>query len=107
MVKKDEAALRRIYSSDTIKHFETEMKADGVKSLIKHLEGEEASLEVCDARNERITGDEAVAEITAKWAPNGGAKVVFVKEAGEWKITNRIPDFDAVKKSLTNSNTSK
>ena len=105
MVKKDEAALRKIYSSDTIKDFEEQMKADNVKSLVKFLD-EEASLEVCEVRNERINGDEAVAEIIAEWAPNG-AKVVFVKESGKWKITNRIPGFDVKKPSATNSSTGK
>ena len=37
-----------------------------------------------------ITGDKAVAEIRADPYPNG-IKIEFVKEGGEWKITNRSP----------------
>ena len=37
-VKNDEAALRKVYSSDTLKGFEAEMKEDKAKSLIKFLE---------------------------------------------------------------------
>ena len=32
--KNDEAALRKIYSQDTIKFFESQMKADNAKSLV-------------------------------------------------------------------------
>lgn len=98
MVKKDEAAIRKIYSSDTIKYFESEMKADGIKSLNEFLADEQVSNEQCEVRNEQIQGDTAVAEIRPKWAPNG-IKVVFVKEGGEWKLTNRSPTVDALKQS--------
>jgi hypothetical protein len=47
----------------------------------------------CDIRNEEITGDSAVAEVTTAGMPNGG-KIVFVKEGGEWKITNRVAGFE-------------
>lgn len=107
MVKKDEAALRKIYSKDTIEYFEKEMKADGVKSLLEYLKDDQVSNELCEVRNEQITGDSAVAEIRTKGYPNG-IKVVFVKEGSEWKLTNRSPAVDAVKqtaqKPATNSN---
>src|SRR6476469_1536200 len=38
MNKKDEAALRKIYSSDTLKNFETQMKQQNVKTLMAFLE---------------------------------------------------------------------
>ncbi|MBK7393847.1 MAG: nuclear transport factor 2 family protein [Chloracidobacterium sp.] len=101
MVKKDEAALRKIYSSDTIKDFEEQMKADKIKSLMKFLEDDAVSGKLCEVRNEQIKGDEAVAEIRADSYPNG-IKVVFVKEAGEWKLTNRSPAIDSVKQTATN-----
>jgi hypothetical protein len=90
MVKKDEGALRKIYSSDTIAYFEKEMKADGVKSLIEYLSDDQVTNELCEVRNEQINGDSAVAEIRSKGYPNG-IKVVFVKEGGQWKLTNRSP----------------
>lgn len=102
MNRKDEAALRRIYSSDTIKHFENQMKDQGIKSLMKFLE-DDRSEKICEVRNEQITGDSAVAEIRTDWAPNG-IKIVFVKENGEWKVTNRSPAIDSVTSSKTNSN---
>ncbi len=100
MTKKDEAALRKVYSSDTIKDFEEQMKEDKIKSLMKFLEDDQVG-KLCEVRNEQIKGDEAVAEIRADSYPNG-IKVVFVKEGGEWKLTNRSPAIDSVKQTATN-----
>ena len=41
MVKKDEAALRKIYSADTIKYIEGEMKEDKIPTLMAYLEDEQ------------------------------------------------------------------
>lgn len=90
-VKKDEAALRKIYSSDTIADFEKTMKEDGIKSLVDFLSDDKASNELCEARNEKITGDTATAEVKTLGYPNG-ITAVFVKENGEWKLTNRLPE---------------
>lgn len=90
MVKKDEAALRKIYSSDTIKYFESEMKADGEKTLIEHLSTDQVSNELCEVVNEKINGDSAVAKIKSKSYPNG-IDIIFVKEGSEWKLTNKSP----------------
>jgi len=89
--KKDEKALRSIYSSDTIKDFERQMKEDNVRSLSEFLADDNASTSLCEARNEKITGDTASAEVRTKGYPNG-ITVVFVKENGEWKLTNRRPE---------------
>src|SRR5438105_6342575 len=86
-VKNDEAALRKVYSSDTIKSFEAEMKAEKAKSLIKYLEDlDRVSGSPCEVTNEKITGDTAVAKIRSNRYPNG-IDVIFVKENGEWKLT--------------------
>jgi len=90
-VKKDEAALRKIYSSDTIKDFEKQMKEDGIKTLVEFLSDDQASNELCEARNEKISGDTATAEVRTKGYPSG-ILVVFVKEGGEWKLTNKRPE---------------
>lgn len=96
MEKNDEAALRKLYSQDTIKNFEEQMKDEGIKTLMKFLENEKVTNQLCEVRNEKINGDTAVAEIRATPYPNG-IKVLFVKENGEWKLTNRDPDIDAKK----------
>lgn len=101
VVKKDEAALRKTYSKDTIEYFESEMKADGVKSFVEYLADDQVTTELCEVNNEKIQGDSAVAKIRTKGYPNG-IDVVFVKENGEWKLTNRSPTVDSMKQSRTN-----
>src|SRR2546423_10390134 len=86
-VKNDEAALRKVFSSDTIKYFEREMKAEKENSLLKWLDDERVSGTPCDVFNEVITGDTATAMVRTNKTPNG-VKRVFVKENGEWKLTN-------------------
>lgn len=97
MVKKDETAVRKLYSAETIKFFEEEMKADGVKSLTEYLSTDQVSNDLCEVTNERISGDRAVGKIKSKGYPNG-IDVVFVKEGGEWKLTNEDPAFAAAPK---------
>jgi len=104
MTKKDEAAIRKAYSAATLKQFEADMKEDGEKSLVKFLEVDQVSNKLCEIRNEKIEGDKAVAEIKTEGLPNG-LQVVFVKENGEWKLTNESPEIKSVKESATNSNT--
>ncbi len=97
-VKNDEAALKKVYSADTLKSFETQMKAEKAKSLMKFLEDDRVSGTPCEVRNEKITGDTAVAEIRANKFPNG-IKVTFVKEKDGWKLTNKYPALDTGAKS--------
>jgi hypothetical protein len=101
MVKKDEAGLRKVFSRDTIQFFENDMQEENIKTLVQYLSDEEVTTDLCEVRNEQITGDTAVAEVRTKGYPNG-IKVVFVKESGEWKLTNRSPALDNVK-GQTNS----
>jgi hypothetical protein len=105
-VKNDEAGLRKVYSADTLKQFEDEMKEEKAKSLLKLLSADKVSGTPCEARNEKITGDTATATIVSNKYPNG-LPVVFVKENGEWKLTNRSPSLDAVTKSAPAQNTAK
>jgi hypothetical protein len=90
VVKKDEAAIRKFYTADTIKNFEEQMKAADVKTLGKFLEDDGITNEVCDVSNERIAGDKAVGKIRTKGYPNG-FDVLFVKENGEWKMSTMDP----------------
>jgi hypothetical protein len=94
-VKKDEAAVRAAYTKESIAFFEKEMKADGVKTVIDYLSDDNISNEVCDVKNEIITGDSATADITTKAYPQG-FRVVFEKEDGQWKLSNKRPA-DALK----------
>ena len=89
--KNDDAGIRKVYSTDSLKAFEIQMKKDGVKTLAEFLSDDQASNELCDVRNEQINGDTAVAEVRTKGYPNG-IEIVFARENGEWKITNRRPD---------------
>ena len=89
--KKDEKALRSIYSSDTIRDFERKMKEDNIRFLAEYLADDNASTSLCEVRNERITGDTATAEVRTRGYPNG-ITVVFARENGEWKLTNRPPE---------------
>lgn len=102
MARKDEAAIRKMYSQDTIKFFEQQMKEDKIKSLVTFLENDKVSPKLCEIRNEQINGDKATAEIRAESYPNG-IRVEFVKENGEWKLTNRSTALD-LKKSAPSSN---
>ena len=89
--KNDDAGIRKVYSTDSLKAFEIQMKKDGVKTLAEFLSDDQASNELCDVRNEQINGDTGVAEVRTKGYPNG-IEIVFARENGEWKITNRRPD---------------
>ncbi len=102
MRKKDDAALRKIYSRASLQKLEADMKAENEKSLAAYLSSEPVGDKPCEVRNERINGDKAIAEIRTETYPNG-IKVYFVKEDGAWKRTDESPEFEAVKQSSTNS----
>lgn len=101
MEKKDEAAIRKIYSQETLKMFEADMKADGIKSLVEFLSTDKVTTKLCEVRNEQIQGETAIAEVRAEGYPNG-IKIKFVKENGEWKMTNQSNAYDDVKKTGNN-----
>ncbi len=104
---KDDAALRKVYSQDTLKSLEEDMKADKEKSLVKFVTGTDLVPDKpFEVRNEKIDGDTGVAEMRGGSYPNG-IVIKFVKENGEWKMTNESPDFQAVKQAAANSNTAK
>lgn len=102
MTKKDEAAIRKVYSAATLKSLEEDMKSENEKSLIKYLEADRVSNKLCEVRNETIQGEVAIAEVKTEGAPNG-FKVKFVKENGEWKLTNEFPDFPKRTEDISNT----
>ncbi|GIU81770.1 MAG: hypothetical protein D6687_02435 [Acidobacteria bacterium] len=90
---KDEKALRSVLSSDTLKALEEDMKSEKKKSLIDYVAEIENTDTPYQVRNEKIEGDRAVAEIKggnyAVWT-----KFFFVKENGQWKITDQSPEIE-------------
>lgn len=102
--KKDDAGLRKVLSSDALTNIQQQMKQQNVKTLSEFFEDDKYKT-TCDARNEQITGDQAVAEVRGDSYPNG-IKMLFVKENGEWKLTNRSPAIDSMKKNSNSSSNS-
>ena len=102
--KKDDAALRKIYSQATLKTLEADMKDEKKTSLAEFItELEPVPDQPFTVRNEQINGDTATAEMRGGSYPNG-ITIKFVKENGEWKMTNESPEIQSVKQSAANSN---
>lgn len=90
VVKRDDAAIKKFYTADTLKNMEEEMKAEKIKTVAEFLELDKISNEFCEVINEQINGDQAVATIRGRGYPNGLA-VLWMKEGGEWKMSNKRP----------------
>lgn len=101
--KKDDAALRKVYSRETLQSLEKDMKEEGAKSLAGYItELEQVPDKPFEVRNEQVSGDTAIAEMRGGSYPNG-IKIKFVKENGEWKMTLDSPESDAVRQAANNS----
>lgn len=94
MNKKNDAGLRKVFSQDTLKSLEKDMKDDNKTSLIEFISEMEPIKDVskCSVRNEKIEGNVGIAEIRNENVPNG-FEIKFVKENGEWKITTESPEY--------------
>ena len=104
---KNDAALKKIYSQETLKSLEADMKAEKKTSLSAFItELEPVPDRPFEVRNEQIQGDTAIAEMRGGSYPNG-IKIKFVHENGEWKMTNESPEIQSVKQSASNSNSAK
>lgn len=91
---KNDAALKKVYSKQTLMSLEKDAQEEGKQSLVEFItELEPVPAQPFEVRNETITGDVAVAEIRGGAYPNG-IKIKFVKENGEWKMTNESPEFE-------------
>jgi len=100
---KNDAALKKIYSQETLKSLEADMKSEKKTSLVEFItELEPVPDRPFEVRNEQIQGDTAVAEMRGGSYPNG-IKIKFVRENGEWKMTNESPEIQSVKQSAANS----
>jgi hypothetical protein len=100
---KNDAALKKVMSASAVKGWEDEMKSEGKTKFAEYVASSEyVEGKPYEIRNEVIKGDEAVAEVKGgvygKWTP-----IVFVKENGEWKITDESPDFSSVKEAANKS----
>ena len=90
---KNEAALKKVYSKETLISLEKEMKADDETSLVKFITDlEPVPPQPYEVRNEQVNGDIIIAEMRSPQYPNG-IRIQFVKEDGVWKLTNINPDF--------------
>ena len=90
---KNDAALRKVYSRETLMSLEKDAADEGKKSLVEFItELEPVPNKPFEVRNEIVQGDMAIAEIRSEQYPNG-IKIKFVKENGEWKMTNESPEF--------------
>lgn len=94
MRKKDDAALRKVYSRASLASFDSEMRKEGIRSLAEYLSIEPVGNK-CDVVNERIQGSVGEALVITKSYPNG-IPIKFVKEGSEWKMTNQSSDFESV-----------
>ena len=104
---KNDAALKKIYSQETLKSLEADMKSEKKTSLSAFItEIEPVPDRSFEVRNEQIQGDTAVAEMRGGSYPNG-IKIKFVRENGEWKMTNESPEIQSVRQSAANSNAAK
>lgn len=104
IAKKDDAAVRKFYSAAALKELDSDMKEEGTKSIVAYLETDQIS--ECQISNEKIEGDNASALVKTKGAPNG-ARMKFVKENGEWKLTGETVDVQAVRQAAGNTNSAR
>jgi hypothetical protein len=90
--KKDDALLKSVMSQEFIKSIEADMKAEGKTGSFAAFVAEvESDLDKpVEVRNEKIEGDNAVAEVKGgvylAWTP-----FAFVNEGGKWKFTGGSP----------------
>jgi len=94
--KKDDASLREILSTAYLAKVSADMKKEKKTGVAVYL-GEYDSVpdKPVEVRNEKITGDKAVAEIKGGAYLNWTA-VGFVNESGKWKITGESSDITNV-----------
>lgn len=95
--KKDDEALKKLYSQRSLREMYAEMKNEGYSTLSEYLELEDPGNK-CQVVNETIKGGTAEAYVITESYPTGTA-FTFEQENGEWKMTNRSPEVDRVDKN--------
>ena len=103
--KKDEAGVKKYLSAAALKYYEDEGKTEKKTWLVFLSEDNDPIDEKREVRNEKIEGDNALAEL------KGGnlgvwVKFVFIKENGEWKFASPkdSPELKGIPKTSSNSN---
>jgi len=94
----DDAALKNIYSKASWNALSADSRSEGQKSVAKYLGDSEPTGGKCRVVNEKMSGDVAEAIVITQTYPKG-VPLKFVKEDGNWKMTNQSSDFDAVRQS--------
>ena len=89
--KKDDALLRSVMSQEFLKSIEADMKQEKKTGLAAYMaETDTIPEKPVEVRNERIEGNNAVAEIKGgaylTWTP-----FAFANEGGKWKFTGGSP----------------
>jgi len=87
----DESQIASSFSKATLKEFKRQMRDENVSSFVKFLEHDRVN-KICDVGDESIRGRRAIAKFYGDFYPNG-FWIVFIKERGNWKFTNRSPTF--------------
>lgn len=106
--KKDEAGMKKYLSQSAIKYWDAEAKSEKKTALAYLIEAEDPIDEKREVRNEKITGETAVAEMKGGslgvWTP-----IKFVRENGEWKFASPEDSFSLQNMPSTsvNSNNAK
>ena len=70
------------------------MKADNVKSLLEYLSDDQVTNDLCEARNRADKRRQCGCRDSQQRLPERH-QGRFVKEDGEWKLTNRSPEVPA------------
>jgi hypothetical protein len=89
--KKDDALIKSVMSQEFIKTIESDMKEEKKTSIAAYMaETDSIPDKPVEVRNEKIEGNNAVAEIKGgaylTWTP-----FAFVNEGGKWKFTGGSP----------------
>ncbi len=89
--KKDDALLKSVMSKEFVASVETDMKEDKKTNMAAYLaEFDTIPEKPVEVRNEKIEGNDAVAEIKGgayiNWTP-----FAFINEGGKWKFTGGSP----------------
>lgn len=104
---KDDAGLKKIHTAGALKNIEQGMKEDKKATISAYLSDYEILPETgYEVRNEKIEGDNAIAEVKGGTYKNW-TRLKFAREGGEWKLTGENAEMDAVSKGAANSNTAK
>ncbi len=101
MKKKDDTAIQTVISAKFLATLTADMKKEKKAGLAAYIaEYELGTGNAMEARNEKIEGDKAIAEVRggayANWTP-----FIFIKENGTWKYTGDSPELQSVSSEST------